>query len=267
MNLKAADAEQLIAWETTNPVANADLAALRRTGDYQAVSLQDEHAIDGQAEVARRRILLPASQNLRDLRAELVQSLAGHERERDHRRVLQGCPRGQRLDFLLDFGDSRCRRQIDLRDHEDRAVDAKQMEDVEMLLGLRHHAIVGRDGEEHEIEAVRSGQHVADEALVSGNIDDAGAGPVRKIQMRESQIDRDAPVFFFLQPVRVLSRQGFDETRLAVVDMSGSTDDVGHGYFGMRSAGSKMVLKSRRNLPSLMRPMIGGRALRNRSAT
>src|SRR5947208_903183 len=68
VNLKAPHAKQLIAWETTNLVANADLAALRRTGDDQAVSQQDEHAIDGQAEVARWRLLLPASQNLRDLR-------------------------------------------------------------------------------------------------------------------------------------------------------------------------------------------------------
>ncbi len=58
-----------------------------------------------------------------------------------------------------------------------------------MLLGLRHHAIVGRDREEHEIEAVRPGQHVSDETLVPGNIHDAGPGAVGKIQVCKSQID------------------------------------------------------------------------------
>jgi hypothetical protein len=58
-----------------------------------------------------------------------------------------------------------------------------------MLLGLRHHAIVGCDREQYEIEAVRSGEHVSDEALVSWNVDDAGSGAVGQIQVREPQID------------------------------------------------------------------------------
>ena len=53
--------------------------------------------------------------------------------------------------------------------------------------------------------------------------------PSGQIQVREPQIDRDAPVFFFLEPVRVLPGQRFDETRLAVIDVSGGADDVGHG--------------------------------------
>ena len=97
-----------------------------------------------------------------------------------------------------------------------------------MLLGLRHHAIVGGDREEHEIDAVRPGQHVADEALVPGNIHDAGPRAVGKIQVREPQIDGDAPLLFFLEPVGVLPGQRLDETRLAVVDVSGGADDVGH---------------------------------------
>ena len=189
MNLKAAHAEQLIPWKRANPVAEAELAALRRARDDQAVSLEHEHPIHRQPEVAGRRRFRPAPHDLRDLRAELVQPLTGHERERNDRRVLQRCPGRQDPDLLLDLRDSRRRRQIDLRDHEDRAVDPEQMENVEMLLGLRHHAIVGRDREEHEIEAVRPGQHVSDEALVSRNVDDAGAGAVGKIQVREPQID------------------------------------------------------------------------------
>ena len=100
------------------------------------------------------------------------------------------------LDLFFDLRGFSLRQPDRLRDHEDRAVDAEQMKNVEMLLGLRHHAVVGRDREQHQVDAVRPGQHVADEALVAGDIDDAGAGAVGKIQVREPQIDRDAPAPF-----------------------------------------------------------------------
>ena len=62
---------------------------------------------------------------------------------------------------------------------EDAAPHAEQVQDVEVLLGLRHHAVVGGDGEQHEVDAVRAGEHVADEALVAGHVDDADARAVR----------------------------------------------------------------------------------------
>ncbi len=47
-----------------------------------------------------------------------------------------------------------------------------------MLLALRHHAVVGRDREEHQVDAMRARQHVADEALMAGNVDDPRARAV-----------------------------------------------------------------------------------------
>ena len=51
-----------------------------------------------------------------------------------------------------------------------------------MLLALRHHAVVGRDREQHQVDPVRAGQHVADEALVAGDVDHAGARAVGSVK-------------------------------------------------------------------------------------
>ncbi len=105
------------------------------------------------------------------------------------------------------------------------------------------------------------------------------AVPSGKIEVGKTQIDGDAALFFFLEPVGVLARQRFDQAGFPVIDMAGGADDVGHAKnfklnnsklpdhsrskFGMRSSASKIVLKSSRKRSSLMLPMIGGSAARN----
>src|SRR5713226_6244257 len=166
------------------------------------------------------------------------------------------------------------------------------MDNVQMFFALRHDAVVRRHREEHEIDAMGAGEHVFDEPLVTGNIDNPRGCSVGKVEVRKTEIDGDAALFFFLEAVGVLAGQRFDQAGLAVVYMSGCPDNVRHGSildlrflildyetqdllcssrlpsvkFGMRSLGSKIVLRSRRKRSSRMRPMIGGRAARNRCA-
>ena len=182
-------------------------------------------------------------------------------------------------DLFLDLRDSSRCDQINLRDHEDRVADAEEVKDVEMLDRLRHDPVIGGDGEEHEIDAVGARQHVADESLVPGNVDDARARAVWEIEVREPKVDGDASLLLFLEPVRVLSGERFDEARLAVVDVAGGADDEWHQIYagraaastgcvqrGTRSSGSKIVRASRMNRSALTRPTIEGRAWRNFSA-
>ncbi len=42
-----------------------------------------------------------------------------------------------------------------------------------MLERLRHHPVVGRDHQQHEIDAGRAGEHGVDEALVPRHVDEA----------------------------------------------------------------------------------------------
>ena len=60
------------------------------------------------------------------------------------------------------------------------------MDNIEMLFGLRHDAVVGGDGEQHQVDAMGARQHVFDETLVARNIDDARRSPVRQIEMGEA---------------------------------------------------------------------------------
>ena len=53
------------------------------------------------------------------------------------------------------------------------ALHAEQLEDREVLARLRHHAFVGGDDEQREIDSGRAGDHRAHERLVPRNVDDA----------------------------------------------------------------------------------------------
>src|SRR5262249_4767186 len=105
-----------------------------------------------------------------------------------------------------------------------------------------------------QVDAVRSRQHVADEALVSRHVDDAGALAVRTVEPGEAEVDRDAPCLLLLQAVGVLASERPDEGGLAVVDVAGRADDQRHGGAAAarstsRSAAEKMPRRSSRKRP------------------
>ncbi len=54
VHLKAANAKQMIAGQTTDLFADLDLTAERRAGDDYTVALKHERAIDRQAKIAGR---------------------------------------------------------------------------------------------------------------------------------------------------------------------------------------------------------------------
>ena len=90
--------------------------------------------------------------------------------------------------------------------------------------------------------------------------------PSGQIQVGEPEIDGDAPLFFFLQPIGVLAGERLDEACLPVVDVPGGADDQTRALDLFRNRGRpdrKSVRRSSRNRSSLMRPMIGGQRVRN----
>ena len=60
---------------------------------------------------------------------------------------------------------------------------------------------------------------------MSWNVDDARAGAVGKIQVREPQIDRDSPRLLFGQAVGVDPGERADERGFSMVDVAGRADD------------------------------------------
>ena len=103
-----------------------------------------------------------------------------------------------------------------------------------MFAGLRLDGGICRDDQQHQVDAAYSGQHVADKTLMPGDIDKAQLeqGTVRRsqLQVRESEVNRDAAALLFFQPVGVDAGQGANQGRLAVVNMPRSTDD--HRFHG-----------------------------------
>ena len=63
--------------------------------------------------------------------------------------------------------------EIALGERDDAAADAEQREDREVLARLRHHALVGGDDEQREVDAGGAGEHGAHEGLVARHVDDA----------------------------------------------------------------------------------------------
>ena len=92
---------------------------------------------------------------------------------------------------------------VDLRERDHRARDAEQLADREVLARLRHHALVGGDHEQQQIDAGGARHHRAHEPLVAGHVDHAEPGPVGQVERREAELDRDPARLLLGQPVGV----------------------------------------------------------------
>ena len=97
-----------------------------------------------------------------------------------------------------------------------------------MLARLRHHRIVGGDDEHGQVHTGGAGEHVLDEALVAGHIDDAEP-IIAQVERGEADVDGDAAFLLLGQTVAVDAGQGLDERRLAVIDMAGRAEDQSRG--------------------------------------
>ena len=101
--------------------------------------------------------------------------------------------------------------------------EPEQPEDLQVLAGLGHDRVVGRDDQHGQVEARRAGQHVADEPLVARHVDHRQA-VIADLQRREAQVDRDPALLLGRQAVGVDAGQGPHQRRLAVVDVAGGAD-------------------------------------------
>ncbi len=133
-----------------------------------------------------------------------------------------------RLEELLHVRPGQLRKlaidHVHLCEGDETGGDAQEFDDAQMLPRLRHHPIIGGHHQQEQVDAGRSRDHGLDEALVTGNVHHAEMPATGQRQLREAQLDADAPLLLFLEPVGVPTRQCFDECRLAVVDVAGRTE-------------------------------------------
>ena len=123
-------------------------------------------------------------------------------------------------------------------------LDLQQRTDVQMLARLRHNGFVRRNDQHHEIDAADAGEHVLDKFFVAGNIDEPDAGVRIQCEVRETDIDRNAPLFLFFKAVGIDSGESFNQRRFTVIDVSGgSYDNVRHRSSCTNGNGSPITLK------------------------
>jgi hypothetical protein len=99
--------------------------------------------------------------------------------------------------------------------------DSQQIEHRQVLFGLRHPTFAGGHHEQDRVERADSGEHVADQTPMAGNINEGNPASTGEIHPGESQVDGEPSPFLFLEPVGIPSRQSLDESRFAVIDMPG----------------------------------------------
>src|SRR5262249_28147118 len=118
--------------------------------------------------------------------------------------------------------------QVDLGDDGQPPADVEEVDDLEVLDGLRHHAFIGGHHEQYGVQAVDARQHVADEAGMARDVDDADQAPAGQGQVGEAEVDGHAPPLLLIQAVGIDPGQSLDQRRLAMVDVAGGADDVAH---------------------------------------
>ncbi len=156
------------------------------------------------------------------------EAVAGLGANFDDRRAFEERAADQIFDF--EFGEAANIRlgEIGFGERDYAAADAEQAANVEVLARLRLDAFIGGYYEQNEIDAACSGEHVADEALVAGNIYEADAD-FAESEKCEADINGDAAALFFFEAIRMSAGERGDECGFAVVDVTGSADyDVFH---------------------------------------
>src|SRR3954462_5627794 len=201
--------------------------------DDRAESLHGEDAVDGQTWVGLRVPRMDLSGRSHDGTLEIVQARATqrtHGYDGSLRRIEESSAQ-EVSDFETHYVESFRINRIGLGQDRNATVNAKKLEDIKMLAGLRLDGLVGCDDQQHEVDAAESSKHVADEALVSRHVDETDLQGLairdRQGHVREAEIDGDAAAFFFLEAVGVDSCQGFHQRGFAVVDVAGGADDEG----------------------------------------
>src|SRR5205814_3715028 len=117
----------------------------------------------------------------------------------------------------------------------DAAPHAEQLDDGEMLLRLRHDAFVGGDDEQGDVDPGRAGEHILDECLMAGNVDDARLDSAGQWERSKTEINGDAAALLFFPPIGINPGERLHQRGLAVVNMSRGTDYGPSGTHALRS--------------------------------
>ena len=151
---------------------------------------------------------------------EALETLAGDIRERANRGVGQESA-GQQPPQVLDDRLAALRLdQVDFRQRHHSMAQAHQRQNVQVLVRLRHDAVVGGHDKYDHVQAMGARHHVADEIHMSGHVHNAHDPLVGQPAGGEAQVNGQAALFLLGQGVGFAAGEQFDQGRFAVVHVA-----------------------------------------------
>ena len=160
-----------------------------------------------------------------DRGAQRIEPESGDRRHGDDRRERQRRAFKRRTHLFIGECEQLGIDEIGLGERDDAVTHTEKAQDREVLARLRHHALVGSDHEQCEVDAGRAGEHGADESLVAGHVDHADRPESLQAKRCEPERDRDAAALLLREPVGVDAGERPHKCGLAVVDMSRRPED------------------------------------------
>src|SRR5438270_10990879 len=225
VTLQAADAGPQPTRLDLQLLAQVQLTVDQRASHHRAEARDGEHAIDRQTRPAGIGPRALSGQQVLDDVDEVVESDPRRGRARHHRDAPQRSGTQKLFHVGLDQVEPLVVDQVALGQGDHAVRDAQQVEYGDVLAGLGHHAFVGGDHQQGDVDSAYAGEHVVDEALVAGHVDDRHFDPIRQPQPGEAEVDGHAALLLLLESVGIDAGQRADQRRLAVIDVARRPDD------------------------------------------
>jgi hypothetical protein len=208
-------------------VADPDLSGNHRARDDRTGALQCEATVDGETEGLVGRCGCGLAGLGDQLLPQFPDAFARHRGNPDDFRSFEPGAQQSVGDVVAEPPQAVAIDEIGLGQRHQPAPNAEQVEDREMLARLRHDAIIGRDHQQRVVDAGRARQHVVDELLVAGHIDEADDRLLIRLHIGEAEIDGDPACLLLLEAVGIDAGQCPHQRGLAVIDVPGGANDHG----------------------------------------
>ena len=145
--------------------------------------------------------------------------------------------------------------EIALADRDDTGGHIEQLQNREVFTRLRHRALVGGDHEQGQVDPPSPGEHVLDEPLMAGHVDDADLAAGGQRQPGKAQVDGEAAILLLAESVGVDAGERLHEGALSVIHVTGGADDV--HLFGLIIAADPCCLAPAAPFPVSLRAPAG----------
>jgi len=128
---------------------------------------------------------------------------------------------------------------VHFRNHHRGRSQAEQLDDGQVLQGLRHGTVVGGDDDQRVMDAGDTGHHGMHEAFMARHVNEADHPAVPEITVGEAELDAHAARFFFRQSIGIDAGQRADQRGLAVIDVADRRD-----YHGRRGRLAPVIMRA-----------------------